>query len=184
MTNPAKSAPAPEMIDHLCLAFDTRKATVEKAQEALSTAKGDLMEAVQDHGYMPPNAPRTKRLEGIIYIADATTGTTMEIDEARAAELESELSRNKLPKLFSDLFERTVKHTLKKNAPDTLKLAIGGMSQDQQSRLLSLFSSCFRVNTKAPSLSVDLAASLRQKEADAAEKAAKKTAKAAKKAAA
>lgn len=183
MTNTTKPALAPEVIDNLCLAFDTRKAAVETAQEALSTAKGDLMEAVQDHGYMPPNAPKTKRIEGILYIADATTGTTLEIDEARAAELEQELSRKKMPKLFGDLFERTVKHTLQKNAADTLKIAIGGMGQDQQSRLLSLFSSCFKVNSKTPSLSVNLAASLREKEAATAQKAAKKAAKAKKAAA-
>jgi len=183
MTNPAKPVLSPDTIDSLCMIFDSRKSLVEEAQEKLSTAKGDLMEAVQNQGYMPSHAPKTKRLEGVIYIADATTGSTLEIDEARVAELEAELSRKKLPKVFTDLFERTVKHSLRKDAAGTLKLAIGGMSKDQQSRLLSLFSSCFDVNTKAPSLSVNLASALREKEAAAAEKEAKKREREAKKAA-
>jgi hypothetical protein len=75
-----------------------------------------------------------------------------------------------------------VKHSLRKDAASTLKLEIGGFADDVQRRILSLFSGCFNVSAKAPALSVDLAAALRQKETEAAEKAERKAAKAAKKA--
>jgi len=181
MTPNKKQAPTPEMIDGLCMNFDAARAVVEEAQQKLSTAKGALLEAVQNYGYTPANAEKTTRLEGTLYIADATVASTVEIIEAPVGELQSELSRLKLPKVFIELFDRKVKHTLRKDAAGTLKLAIGGFSSDVQSRLLSIFSSCFNVNAKAPALSVELAAALRQKEADAIAKAERKAAKAAKK---
>ena len=124
------------------------------------------------------------RLEGVLYIADATTASTIETVEAAIAELQLELSRLKHPRIFAQLFDRKVKHSLRKDAAGILKLEIGGFAQEVQARLLSLFSSCFNVAAKAPSVTVDLAAALRQKEADAEAKAARKAAKAAKKAAA
>ena len=103
--------------------------------------------------------------------------------KAPVAQLQSELSRLKKPKVFKELFERKVKHSLKKNAASTLKLAIGGFDMDTQKRLLILFATCFSAESKAPALSVELATALREKEAAAEEKAAKKAAREAAKAA-
>ena len=97
------------------------------------------------------------------------------------SELQSELSRLKLPKVFPALFDRNVKHSLRKDAPELLKLAVGAFNMGVQSRLLGLFASCFTVTAKSPALSVDLAAALRRKEAEAQQKAEAKAAKAAKK---
>ena len=166
--------PTAAEIDDLCLAFDTAKIAVEAAQQKYSTAKGELLEAVQDFGYTPTHAEKTTRLEGVLYIADATVASTVEINEAPVGELQSELSRLKKPRVFGSLFERKVKHSLKKDAAGTLKLAIGGFGLDVQKRLLGIFASCFTVGAKAPALSVELAAALRKKESEAAEKATKK----------
>jgi hypothetical protein len=183
MTTEKKSGPSPAEIDEMCLAFDAAKSAVETAQQKLSTAAGPLLAAVRTFGYIPAHAEKTTRLEGVIYIADATVASAVEIVEAPMNELQSELSRLKRPKVFTELFERKVKHTLRKDAAGTLKLAIGAFSQETQSRILSLFASCFNVRAKAPALSVDLAAALRQKEIEAAEKVMRKAQAAAKKAA-
>jgi hypothetical protein len=180
MTNKLK--PTLAEIDELCIAFDAAKERVDRSQQNLSTAKGALLAAVQDFGYTPSHAEKTVRLEGRLYIADATTATTIETVEAAIAELQAELSRLKRPKVFAQLFDRKVKHSLRKDAAGILKLAIGGLGDVMQSRLLALFSSCFNVAAKAPALSVDLAAALRQKEAEAAEKAARKAEREVKKA--
>ena len=177
MTPNKKQAPTPDQVDSLCLNFDSAKAIVEAAQQRFSNAKGELLEAVQDFGYTPTNAEKTTRLEGLLYIADATVASTVEIVEAPVGELQSELSRLNRPKVFTELFDRKVKHSLRKDAAGALKLAIGAFSLETQKRLISLFASCFNVGVKAPALSVDLAAALRQKEAAAAAKAAKKAAK-------
>jgi hypothetical protein len=182
MTTEKKPTPTPTAIDDLCLKFDTAKIAVEKAEQNLSTAKGDLLEVVQDFGYTPTNAEKTTRLEGALYVADATVATSVSMNEAPIGELQSELSRLKKPKLFGMLFERKVKHSLKKGAGSTLKVEIGGLETETQKRILGLFVSCFSVDSKAPALTVELATALRQKEAEAQAKADAKAAKAAKKA--
>jgi hypothetical protein len=183
MTTQKKPAPTPKEIDDLCLKFDEAKIAADKAAEKLSTAKGDLLAIVQNHGYMPADASKTKRLEGTIYVADATTSSTIKVKDAAVATLQSELSRLAKPKLFGELFDTEVKHSLKKNAAQTLNLAIGGLPEDKRSHLLALYGSCLDVNTKTPTLSVELVAALREKEAAAQAKAEKKAAREAKKAA-
>jgi hypothetical protein len=173
MTTDKKTKPTPTEIDDLCQKFDAAKIAADKAGQQLSTAKGDLLEVVQDFGYTPSHAEKTTRLEGTLYIADATVATTVAVNEAPVGELQSELSRLAKPKVFGLLFERKVKHTLKKDAASNLKVQIGGFDLDTQKRLLGLFATCFTAESKAPALSVDLAAALRQKEAEAQAKAAK-----------
>jgi len=172
----------PAEIDGLCLVFDQQRIKAELAQQELSTAKGNLLAAINDQGYTPDHAPKTMRLEGVLYIADATTGSTVEVEEASVGALQSELSRLKKPKVLGELFSRKTKHSLKKDAPSALKLAIGGFADEVQARLLGLFAQCFKVNTSAPKVSVELSAALREKEAAAQRKAEAKAAKAAKKA--
>jgi hypothetical protein len=173
--------PTPAEVDDLCLAFDKARIAVETAEQQYSNAKGPLLAAIQNFGYVPAHAEKTTRLEGIVYIADATVASAIAVNEAPVGELQSELSRLKLPKIFTTLFDRKVKHSLRKDADSALKLAVGGFASDVQARLLGLFASCFTVTAKAPALSVDLAAALRRKEAEAQAKAEAKAAKAAKK---
>jgi hypothetical protein len=184
MTTPNKPALTPAEIDDLCLAYDTAAAAVQAAQEKLAGIKAPLMLAVQEQGYIPAHADKMKRLEGTIYVANVIHSSTVSTNATACTALELELSARKMPKLFPQLFEREVKYTLVKGAPDLLKLEIGGLGPDRISRIYSLFSSCFTVNAKTPSLSVDLAQVLREKEAEAAAKAERKAAKAAKKASA
>lgn len=178
-----KKVLTPQQIDALCLEFNDTKLAVEDAQQRHSTVKGELLAAIQSQGYTPARADKTTRIDGTIFIADATTASTIEVNEAAVGELQSELSRLHKPRVFSGLFERKVKHALIKDADVKLKLAIGKLGEPVQKRLLGIFASCFRVGAKAPSLSVELADVLRKKEAAAAEKAAQKIAKATKKAA-
>ena len=178
-----KKRPTPTQIDAACEKFDAAKMDADLAAQKVSTAKGDLLALVQDYGYTPTNAEKTMRLEGILYVADATTSSSVEINEAPVGELQSELSRLCLPKVFREIFDRKVKHSLRKNAAGTLKVAIGALDEATQKRLLGIFATCFEVNTKAPALSVELAKVLREKEAEATEKAARKAEREAKRAA-
>jgi hypothetical protein len=169
--------PTPAQIDDLCIAYDNAKIAAESAQQRLSSAKGDLLAVVKDYGYTPAHAEKTMRLEGQLYIADATVASTVEINDAQVEELQSELSRLKKPKVFRGLFQKRIKYTLLKDAGDVLKIAIGCFTEEVQMRLLGIFASCFAVNSKAPSLSVDLADVLRKKEEAAAAKKASKAKK-------
>ena len=168
----------PEQIDDLCTAYDSACIVVEDAEKKRSTAKGALLAAVQAQGHIAPRAEKTTRLEGRMYIADSTIGSTVDISEAAVGELRSELSRLKKASVFPKLFARKVKHSLLKDAGETLKLAIGGLADQVQMNLLAIYASCFDVNSKAPTLSVTLASVLRAREAAATAKAAKKAKKA------
>ncbi|MDR3723294.1 MAG: hypothetical protein P4K83_02240 [Terracidiphilus sp.] len=183
LTVAEKNRPIPEKVDEMCLDFDTKKSTAEAAQQKLSEAKGILLTAIEAYGYQPAGAPKTKRLEGGIYIADQTTGSSNEIVEAKVNELRSELSRLTLSKVFPQLFATVTTHSLMKNAASTLKIYIGGLDSETQAHVLGIFAQCINVKVKAPSVSVDLVATLREKEAEAAEKAARKAEREAKRAA-
>lgn len=176
-----KVAFTPKEIDDLCILFDEGKLAVESAQQGLSVAKGNLQAAILTQGYTPAHAEKTTRLEGQLYIADATEASTVEMNEGAIGTLQRELSRIRKPRVFKELFARRVSHSLKKDAAGTLRLAIGALDEAEQTRILGLFATCFDVNTKAPSIKVYLAEALRAKEAEAAEKAQKKASRAAKK---
>jgi hypothetical protein len=181
MTTETHKKPSPEEIDTLCLAVDTAAADAELANSKLSAAKATLLVIVREFGYVPTRAEKTKRLEGILYVADSTVGSKIEIDEEAVAELQLELSRAKKPSVFGELFETNTKHTLRKSAGDVLKLALANLVDKKQAALLGIFARCFRNDSKAPSITVDLLEVVKAKEAKAEATAAKKAAKAVKK---
>ena len=82
MMTPARK-PTPEEIDDLCLAFDKSRVAVEAAEQQYSNAKGPLLAAVRNFGYVPSHAEKTTRLEGIVYIADATVATAVTVKKRR-----------------------------------------------------------------------------------------------------
>lgn len=160
-----------EQIDDLCMSFDSAKIAADLAAQKVSEAKGELLSAIRAQGYTPAHAEKTTRLEGQLYTADATEGSTIEINEASVAELQSELSRLKKPAVFKKLFTRRVSHRLAaKDGTSVLNVALGHLKEEEQQRILGLFASCFTVGIKAPSVSVQLTAAIQEKEAKAAKR--------------
>lgn len=164
-------------IDALCWTFNEKVIELEKAKKEHTTAKADLLAVVQAQGHIAPRADKTTRLQGAIYVADSTVGSTINVDERAVGELQLELSRMKKAAIFRLLFNRQVSHALIKGAGEVLKLKIGGMRGEVQARLLALFACCFKVDTKAPTLTVQLVSVLEAKEKAAAEKAQSKATK-------
>lgn len=166
-----------EQIDDLCIAFDEAKIAADTAGQGVSEAKGELLSAIRAQGYTPAHAEKTTRLEGQLYTADATEGSTIEINEASVGQLQSELSRLKKPAVFKKLFRRRVSHQLAaKDGASVLNVALGHLDEDDRQRMVGIFASCFTVGIKAPTVKVQLTAALQEKEA----KAAKRTKKAGK----
>ena len=178
-----KESPSADKIDELCKSYHDLKDASDKAAKVLSKAKGELLPVIDGFGFTAPHAEKTIRLEGFKWVADATRSSTVDINEASIATLQSELSRMGKPKTFGKLFQRSVKHGLKKDAADQLKSDIHGMKEEDRIYLLSLFAGCFSVGQKAPSVTVELISTLKAKEDAAAEKAKAKEAAAAEKAA-
>lgn len=168
-------APTPKQVDALCLAYDTAAAKVAVAEADRDAAKTPLLDAVQRWGVVPPNAERTHRLKGVLYVADATAGTKIEMSEPAIERLQQELKRRKKGKLFPQLFSTTVKHSLERGAAELLALEIGAMPEDVRSQFTALFAQCFDVSTKAPAVNVCLVKALEEKEQKKAARTAKKT---------
>jgi hypothetical protein len=178
----AKAAlrPDPAIFDQHCRAFTASKAELETVKSELDAVKASLILLVSHYGYVPTNAEKSMRLEGIEMLATVTTGTSTDVNNEEVTRLQLALSRAKMPRVFSQLFARTVKHSLKKNAPDILKLATASLAEEARTALLLQFAACFSIEPNTPSLAVEEVAVLREKEAAKEAKAAAKAARAAK----
>ncbi|HEX4039046.1 MAG TPA: hypothetical protein VHX37_13380 [Acidobacteriaceae bacterium] len=167
-------APLPTTVDALCLLLNEKKAAAEAAGEDLAKAKSALIDQVQRFGYLPAGAEKSMRLDGNEFVATVTVGSTVEIVDRRVIELQLALSKAKKPRIFPQLFERRVKYSLSKGASELLQSSIAKLSDPVQKRLTQLFSLCFDVNSKSPSLSIESSSMVKAREAKAAKKAAKK----------
>jgi polyhydroxyalkanoate synthesis regulator phasin len=170
----------PAAIDAKCRAYQAKRVEADALDAEITPLKAELIALADEQGYVPANAEKSRRLDGVEMVATTTTGSSVEVKNDRVTELQLRLSKLKMPRLFSKLFARTIKHSLQKDASDTLKIAIAPLAAKTQAEVLSLFTGCFDVSTKAPSLVVEEVSVLRAREADKAAKAAAKAAKAAK----
>ena len=172
--------PAPADIDFKCREYESIQKRIAELNAELAPLKVSLILMTETHGYVPPNAEKSKRLDGIEMVATTTTGSTIDIKTDAVTALQLALSEAKMAKLLPQLFAKESKYTLHKDASDILKLALQGKDAKLQTKLTLAFLSCFDIGTKAPSLSVDQVAILREREAEKARKAAAKAAKASK----
>jgi hypothetical protein len=175
---PTPKPPTPDEVDNLCLAYDKAAADVEAAETKRDAAKAPLLAQVRAYGAVPANAERTRRLTGVMYGADSTTSTSIEVNEPAVDAFRSKLIQHRKSKLFAEIFEATTKHSLREGSSELLKLGIQAMPEAERAELLLLYAQCFSPKTKAPSLTVYLVAALRAKEDKKAAKAAAKDAKA------
>lgn len=165
---------SPKEIDSYCRDYAAREREIELLSADLVIKKAALVTLVQTHGYVPTNAEKSRRLDGIEMVATTTTGSSVEVKSDSVTHLQLRLSQCKKPRLFKLLFSRTIKYSLVKDASDALKVGIAGLPEKVRTELLTLFASCFDVNSKTPSLSVDAVSVIKAKEEKAAKKAAKK----------
>lgn len=175
--------PTAKEIDELCLALDNAKVKLAAAQADVDAAKEALLPIVRAHGIIPAGAEKTKRLQGLLYVADSTVTTTTEVIEPAVVDLMVELLQRRKSKLFHEVFEPQTKHTLRKSGGEVLALGIAAMPESVRTHILGLYARCFDAKSKSPTLSVDLVETVKQREIEAAEKAERKAASAAKKAA-
>lgn len=165
-------------VDSLCRIYTEKKAAADAAEESALRTKALLIETVQRFGYVPTNAEKSIRLEGSTFVATVTTGATVEIVDAKVTELQLALSRVGKPRLFRQLFDRRTRYSLRKGAAETLQLALHELRpllpESARTQLINVFSLCFGVSSKSPSLTVEASAAVEAREAKAAAKAAKK----------
>lgn len=160
-------------VDELCLAYEAKKIIAERAQADAADAKAALIDEIARFGYVPANAEKSMRLDGILKVATSTTGSTVEVKSEAVTRFELALSAAKKARIFKSLFTRQVKYALVKDAAATLQQALVKSPAPMRAKLTSLLAACFDVNSKTPSLAVEDVATLKAREEKAAKKAGK-----------
>jgi hypothetical protein len=163
-------------IDRYCREYEAKRQEIEASSADLATKKALLLNLIETYGYVPPNAEKSRRLDGVEMVATMTVGSSVEVKSDPVTKLQLRLSHFKKPRVFKQLFSKTIKYSLVKDASTSLKLAIQTLPAEAQAEILVLFTSCFEVNTNTPSLKVETVAVIKAKEEKAAKKAATKKA--------
>jgi hypothetical protein len=157
-------------IDRHCREFEAKRKEIEVSNADLATKKALLLNLIETYGYVPPNAEKSRRLDGREMVATMTVGSSVEVKSDPVTKLQLRLSHYKKPRVFKSLFSKTIKYSLVKDASVSLKIGITSLPAEAQAEILALFASCFEVNTNTPSLKVDTVSAVKAKEEKAAKK--------------
>ena len=145
--------PTPRQIDEMVELFEAIRDSAEQADERYEDAKQELIALVQRFGSVPAGAEHSLRLQGHVTTTTVTTGNTIAVKEDAVMELWAAMSVNQQNELFDKIFSRRIRHELRKDAENQLRIA------DLPQRLVKLFTSlyarCFEVKKKSPSLKVE-----------------------------
>ena len=164
-----------EQFDELCRRFIQHKAVVDAQDALLKTAKAETLVFVQTFGFVPTNAEKSKRFEGLEFVATRTQGQTTEIDDVHVVRLQLALSKAGCPELFPQLFTSRTEYTLQKGAGDLLELAT--LPRKSRNHILTIYAQCFVVRSKTPSLAVETLREVAERNAEAVAKLEKRLAK-------
>jgi hypothetical protein len=156
-------------LDLDCQNFLNWKDQERYAKDKADKVKAIILATVEQHGFVPNNAEKSRRVEARKYVATVTTGTAVEISDEKVTALELLLSQARCPKMFSALFDRRVDYSLAKTAAVAIKTTLWPKRFAEDIR--SLYATCFQPKTKTPSLDVESRAAIAERERIATEKA-------------
>jgi len=172
MTKPATETFDAKLFERRCESYLQFRKDEREAKLAAEELKPWILSQVEKHGLVPTNAEKSRRIDTPGFVATVTTGTTVEINDAKCTELELLLSRAKCSDAFPQLFTRRTEFALAKTADTAMASARWPKRFAEQIR--ATYGLCFTPKTKTPSLDIDTRAQIEERERKAAEKAAKK----------
>jgi hypothetical protein len=164
-----------KLFEKRCETYLQFRSDQENAKQDADDLKVWILAQVQQHGFVPTNAEKSRRLEAIGHVATVTTGTTVEIDDQLCTELELLLAKARCPKMFPALFTRRSEYSLAKTAAVAIKAT--PWPKKFKADIVTLYARCFSPKPKTPSLEVESRAAIAERDRIAAEKAAAKTTK-------
>jgi len=155
-----ETAPTPKQIDALIAKYsaaqtraDALAATARILGAAAGEIKVELTAMVEKWGGR--HTDKSKRLEGIHNTATTTTGTLTWIDAAAVEKLRLYLGKTETPTLAKEFFEEHTTYNMVKGPAGKLKTLT--MGARLRTKLTAKIGLCFKIDTKAPSLKVELA---------------------------
>jgi hypothetical protein len=139
--------------DGLCGDYLYWKGIEDGAKKESAGFKEKIVAEIERFGSVPDNAPKSKRVSAAHHVATMTVGTSVEVDDDAAADLENLLKEYRLGKLFGSIFTSRREFSLVKNAHVFIT------THKWPARIESLihlaYLRCFSAKTNAASLNVE-----------------------------
>jgi hypothetical protein len=144
-----------ELIDAKANHFTELSAVHESAKKELQQAREELLELVHRLGSTPPQADKSKRIEGNLWQITAQYGHSVHVDDAIADRLFEACTHAFGPKkggrFFHKLFQTSIRYSLLEGAHEWVA---SGLPRGTGEKIRSLFSAAVKVVPKSPMLKV------------------------------
>jgi hypothetical protein len=153
----------PEAVDKVIEEYETALADLEVLQKRAAKLKKDLLAIVGMCGVMPPTAKSMKRIEGLVYKASVTYGSSTSLDEEAIAKLHAYLVDKEMPEIFEKFYALQVPAVYVPPPPRHMR--VGGVAEVFEGlkigalikiKILALYALTQRSSPNAPSLKIEL----------------------------
>lgn len=162
-----KEVPTQQEIDSLLGLYADAEKALGMAREVRDMYGDQVAAMIEQHGFMPPRATKSKRIQGAEWKATLSQGQSVEVDGTAAKQIRALLKKLGRVRFFRKLFRLEVVYVL---APGSQKeLASLGFSEalspSETRALVTLYNQAVEIKSKSPSLEVE---PLKKKEGKAA----------------
>jgi hypothetical protein len=155
---PAEERPArptPEAIDETARLYINAKIAVKEAQAELESFEQECIDMVTLYGIVPPNAEKSRRLNGRFAELTVTKSDQLTLIDDRVDVLKEALEANGHSEIFDKLFTLHSKWEVVKGAAAALKTV--QLPKRLAEKVMNLWGRCIDVKAKKPSLKVVMA---------------------------
>lgn len=151
-----KTIPTREEIDALAAMYVEAQAEVEKAQKGASVLRDQLMDMIQEHGFVPPRATKSKRIQGSQWKVTLSQGQSVEVDGTVAREIRRALKLIGRVRYFRKLFRPEMIYVLADGSQRALALmAEAEIPAPEHRQIISLYNQAVEIKAKSPTLDVE-----------------------------
>lgn len=147
--------PNPEQLDKLAVLYKAAKEDQAQANKVFEYIESQCIALVQMHGTTPPNAEKSRRLDGTLSEFQVTKSDTLTVIQERVKDLKDALAADGHPAFFDKLFAEETKYAFVKGASNAFKE--DSLPKRLAEKVMKLWSRCIDVKSKKPSLKVTLA---------------------------
>jgi hypothetical protein len=153
--NTQEERPTPEQIDEWSRVYLGLLDQAHQIKQVIAEREAALMEIVKLWGAVPPNAEKSRRLNGRLAELTVTKSDTITVNFERVEMLREALEANGRGEYFKNLFSLNSKYEIVDGAESALKTE--ALPKRLAEKVLNLFGRCINVKPKKPSLKVTIA---------------------------
>ncbi len=153
------ATPTREEIDALAALYVAAQDQVDKARQAESVLRDQLTDMVEEHGFMPPRATKSKRIQGDQWKITLSRGQSVEVDGTIAREIRRALKLVGRVRYFRKLFRPEIIYVLADGSQKALAQMVEAEIPDAEQRdIIGLYNKAVEIKSKTPSLEVEMLA--------------------------